>query len=110
MTAFTYKGYGRIYTNPEHIQFVKDIIKLIDENEYNCYYPEFLVGMWDDYPHVVYVGKFELDKEKFKDLCKKADIPVFIFDSGMNDHPRGYYPTKPLTKEEIQQLSYGELK
>jgi len=107
MTAFTYKGYGRIYTNPEHIQDVEDIIKLLDEFEWG-YYPEGLVTSWDRYPNVEYVGKFELNEDKFKELCKKADIPVFIFDAGMNDFPLGY--TKILNKEEIQQLSYGELK
>jgi hypothetical protein len=109
MTAFTYKGYGRIYTNPEHIQVVEDIIKLLDEFEWG-YYPQGLVASWDRYPNVEYVGKFELNGEKFKEFCKKADIPVFIFDAGMNDYPSGYYPTEPLSKEEIKQLSYGELK
>jgi hypothetical protein len=110
MTTFTYKGYGRIYTNPEHIQEVKQIIQELDEFEYDNYYPEGLVGFWDDYPIVVYVGKFELDEEKFKQICKERSIPVFIFDSGMASFPRGYYPTKPLNKEEIKELSYRELK
>jgi len=109
MTAFTYKGYGRIYTNPENIQEVKNIIQELDKFEWE-YYPESLVGFWDDYPIVVYVGKFELNEEKFKKLCKERNIPVFIFDAGMSDYPSGYYPAKPLSKEEIQQLSHGELK
>ncbi len=107
MTAFTYKGYGRIYTNPEHIQVVEDIIKLLDKFEWD-YYPQGLVASWDRYPNVEYIGKFVLNVEKFKELCKMADIPAFIFDAGMNDFPLGY--TKILNKEEIQQLSYGELK
>lgn len=108
MTAFTYKGFGRIYTNPEHIQVVEDIIKLLDEFEWS-YYPKGLVASWDNYPNVEYVGKFELDEQKFKELCKKAYIPVFIFDAGMNNYPSGYYPTEPLSKAEIKQLSYGEV-
>ena len=82
-------------------------MKLLDEFEWG-YYPEGLVTSWDKYPNVEYVGKFELNGEKFKEFCKKADIPVFIFDAGMNDYPRGY--VKTLNREEIKQLSYGELK
>jgi hypothetical protein len=108
MTAFTYKGYGRIYTIPEHIQDVESIIEVLDGFEWE-YYPGGLVTSWDRYPNVEYVGKFELDEEKFKQICKERNIPVFIFDAGMNDYPSGYYPTEPLSKEEIKQLSYGEV-
>ena len=107
MTAFTYKGYGRIYTNPEYIQEVENIIQELDKFEWS-YYPERLVTSWDRYPIVQYVGKFELDEEKFKKLCKERKIPVFIFDAGMNDYPSGY--TKTLNVEEIKELSYGEVK
>jgi hypothetical protein len=107
MTAFTYKGYGRIYTNPEHIQDVKSIIEVLDRFEWE-YYPESLVGFWDDYPIVVYVGKFELNEDKFKQICKERNIPMFIFDAGRDDYPRGY--VKTLNREEIKTLSYGELK
>ena len=107
MTAFTYKGYGRIYTNPENIQDVENIIQELDEFEWE-YYPESLVGFWDDYPIVVYVGKFELDEEKFKQICKERNIPVFVFNAYDNEYPRGY--VKTLNREEIKTLSYGELK
>ena len=107
MTAFTYKGYGHIYTNLENIQDVENIIQELDEFEWS-YYPEGLVTSWDRYPYVKYVGKFELDGEKFKELCKERNIPVFIFDAGMDDWTSGY--TKTLNREEIKELSYGELK
>ena len=107
MTAFTYKGYGRIYTNPENIKEVETIIKELDEFEW-CYYSEGLVTSWDRYPNIEYVGKFELDGDKFKEICKERNIPVFIFDAFMNSYPRGY--CKTLNKEEIKTLSYGELK
>lgn len=109
MTAFTYKGYGRIYTDIKNVQVVENIIQELDEFEWS-YYPKGLVTSWNNYPNVEYVGKFELDEEKFKQICNARNIPVFIFDAGMNDSPSGYYPTKPLSREEIQQLSYGELK
>jgi hypothetical protein len=108
MTAFTYKGYGRIYTNPENIKEVEAIIKELDEFEWS-YYPEKLVTSWDEYPSVEYIGKFELTETiKFKEICKERNIPVFIFDAFMNSYTRGY--CKTLNKEEIKTLSYGELK
>jgi hypothetical protein len=109
MTAFTYKGYGRIYTNPENIQEVENIIQELDEFEWG-YYPGGLVISWDKYPNVEYVGKFELNEEKFKQICKERNIPVFIFDASFDAEPIGWYPSEPLSKEEIKTLSYGELK
>jgi len=102
MNSFTYKGYGRIYTDPEYIQVVECIIQELDG-----YYPLGLVTYWDNYPNVLFIGKFELyDCEKLKELCKERNIPVFIFDSGFDDSPLGYYPSEPLNREEIKQLSY----
>jgi hypothetical protein len=110
MTAFTYKGYGRIYTDPEHIQDVESILREIDENEYDHYYPGFLVASWGDYPNVEYIDKFALHGYSFKERCRERNIPVFVFDAGENINPLGYTYTKFLSKEEIQQRSYGELK
>ena len=108
MASFTYKGYGRIYTNPENIQDVVNIIQELDEFEWS-YYPTGLVTSWDEYPRVDYVGKFELDKEKFQQICKERNIPVFVFDASLNDYPSGYYPERPLNKEEIKQIAFGQL-
>lgn len=107
MTAFTYKGYGRIYTNPENIKEVETIIKELDEFEWG-YYPEGLVVSWDRYPNVEYVGKFELDRDKFKKICKARNIPVFVFDAEEDYNTFGY--CKTLNKQEIKELSYVELK
>ena len=68
MTAFSYKGYGRIYTNPENIQEVENIIKELNEFEWD-YYPGDIVASWEAYPSVVWVGKFELDEDLFKQSC-----------------------------------------
>ena len=108
MTAFTYKGYGRIYTNPENIEEVENIIKELDEFEWEGYYPGGLVTSWDRYPNVEYVGKFELNENKFKEICKERNIPVFIFDNGTEFESYGY--SKTLNRQEIQTLSYEELK
>ena len=109
MTAFTYKGFGRIYTNPEHIQNVENIIQELDEFEWS-YYPEGLVASWNEYPRVEYIGKFELKEERFKQICKDRNIPIFIFDAGLETSPLGYYPIEPLNTEEIKNLAFGELK
>ena len=89
MTAFKYKGYGRIYTFPKYILQVESLIKELDEFEWE-YYPGGLVISWDRYPNVEYVGKFELDEEKFKQICKERNIPVFVFNAYDNEYPRGY--------------------
>jgi len=49
-----------------------------------------------------------LNEEKFKELCKERNIPVFVFNAYDNEYPRGY--VKTLNREEIKTLSYGELK
>lgn len=111
MTAFTYKGYGRIYTNPENIQDVENILREIDPIEYDGFYPGgSLVASWDEYPEVKYVYKFDLMEDEFKILCKERNIPVFVFDAGKDSYPSGYHPFRPMNKEEIKNLAFWELK
>lgn len=100
---FTYKGYGRIYVqNQEDVKKVEDIIKQSDEFEWN-YYPESLVTTIDRYPDVVYVGKFELNFN-LEEECRKQNISVFVFDSGMENWPKGYRTCELSNKEQIQNL------
>lgn len=104
MKEFTYKGYGRIYVqNAEDIQKVEQILHEKDQFEFEDYYPGNLVTTLDRYPSVIYIGKFTLNFD-LEAECKKQNIPIFIFDSGREDCPRGYYPTQPLTKNEILNL------
>lgn len=102
--AFTYKGYGRIYTNPGNIQKVENIIKELNEFEWDYYYPKDLVASLEEYPNVVYVGKFEFDEDLFKQICKEKNIPVLVFDSGDDGFPDGLI--KCCTKEEIKSLFF----
>ena len=102
MTEFTYKGYGRIYTNPENIQEVENIIKQLNEFEWH-YYPRDLVASWDAYPSVVYIGKFELFEPGFKQACKAKNIPAFVFDSEFDQFPVG--AVKLLTQKDIKAMS-----
>jgi hypothetical protein len=104
-SVFEYKGYGRIYTDPEHTQKLSDLIKEIDTFE-SDYIPESLVGIWDDYPNTVYIGKFELDRENFEKVCNENNIPAFVFSA--SEYSNGYY--KLLNKAEIQSLAYTKLK
>lgn len=102
MNNLTYKGYGRIYVQTENdIEKVKKIIKDNDEYEFETYYPHDLITSLKNYPNVVYIGKFELLFDLTEE-CKKMNIPIFIFDSGYECSPKGYYKTEPLTKEEIE--------
>lgn len=104
MTAFKYKGYGRIYTFPKYILQVESLIKELDEFEWS-YYPEGLVVDFDRYPNVIYIGKFELNLEKFKEECDKRRLPVFVFNSEDNDEPCGAY--KLITKDDLKNDLYN---
>jgi len=100
----TFKGYGRIYVlTQEDVQKVENVIKEMDSYEFDNYYPEGLVTTLDNYPRVVYIGKFDFSFSLTEE-CKKRSIPIFIFDSGFEDRPRGYYNTEPYTKDQIQTL------
>lgn len=102
-SQFTYKGYGRIYVKKEEdIKKVEEILKNLDKFEWN-YYPEGLVTTLNYYPKVIYVGKYD-PNFNIVDECISRGIEVFVFDSGMNDWPDGYYPNQPLTEEEISAL------
>ena len=103
--AFTYKGYGRIYTNPENIQEVENIIKELNEFEWD-YYPKNLVASVEEYPSVIWVGKFELDEDLFKQVCKEKHILALVFNSGFEEFPFGL--TKCFTKEEIKSLFFED--
>lgn len=85
-TAFTRKGYGRIYVNREEdIQFVKDKIKEMDEFEFE-YLPPDLITTFDRYPELEYTGKFDdLDIDKLTALCWQQGVFIFCLDNGHED-------------------------
>lgn len=99
---FTHKGYGRIYAlNEVHVEEIESLIGELDLYEFIHYYPEGLVATASVYPNVIYVGKFCLP-QKFKEECKKRNIPICIFDSGDEMYPNGVY--KLLTKDDISKM------
>lgn len=82
---FSSKRYGRIYVYHEKdIQVVKDIIKDMDDFEYE-YLPMTLITTVDKFPEIVYVGKFDdLDLDELAVRCVKQNIPVFCFNPKPN--------------------------
>lgn len=87
MGTLTHKGFGRIYCeNVEDIKKVDTIIKELDEFEYG-YLPDRMITTYDQYPEVVYTGKFsDMDMNKLTSECWKRGIKVWVFDSGHNEY------------------------
>lgn len=83
---FPHKGYGRIYVEKEEdIQKVKDIIKEIDEFEYE-YIPRDLIAVFKDKIVTTYTHKFsDLDISVLMEKCWQRGIKMFCVDGG-NDH------------------------
>lgn len=86
--TFTRKGYGRIYVNnPNSVDNVRSIIEKLDSDEFT-YMPEDLITTFDQYPQVVYTGKFdEIDLIKLTMRCYEAGIFIMCFNSGHNQYP-----------------------
>lgn len=99
------KGYGRIYVkDSELIPLVEGIISKMDEYEFKYYYPSDLVATVDDYPNVVYLGKFDLDLNELKSRCLNSGVKIVIFDAGDDPYPqcRVHYQTKKDIENELE--------
>ena len=75
------KGYGRIFVEKEEdIQRVKDIIKEMDEYEYD-YLPQDLVAVFnveDKFTAVTYTHKFtDINLNELMDKCWRLGIKAF---------------------------------
>ena len=88
MKTFTRKGYGRIYVDTlENIEKVKEIIKEMDQYEYE-YLPPDLIALFSEYPNVAYVHKFnDLDINKLTAKCWSLGIKIWVFDAGFEEYP-----------------------
>lgn len=78
--TFSRKNYGRILVREEeHIQKVKDIIKEMDEFEYD-YMPDDLITVFKQNDvSTVYTQKFDsLDLNELQLRCWEQDIPIMI--------------------------------
>ena len=83
---FPHKGYGRIYVDKqEDIQSVKDIIKEMDEFEYE-YLPDDLIAVFEAKIVTTYTHKFDdLDISAFMEKCWQQGIKMFCITSSDND-------------------------
>ena len=87
MGTLTHKGYGRIYCEKaDDIEKVDAVIKELDEFEHG-YLPEKMIATFDNYPQVVYTGKFsDMDMSKLTAECWKRGIRIWVHDSGHNEY------------------------
>lgn len=86
--TLTHKGYGRIYVDSEeNIEKVKEIIKRLDEFEYD-YLPKNMIAVYTDFPNVVYIHKFsDLDMDGLTATCWGEGVKVWVFDAGHEEFP-----------------------
>jgi len=80
---FPHKGYGRIYVEKEEdIQKVKDIIKEMDEFEFE-YIPKDLIAVFKDKIVTTHTHKFsDLDISVLMGKCWQQGIKMFCVDGG----------------------------
>lgn len=101
MSNFTEKGYGRIYVDcAADAVTLSKLIHELDPYEATNYFPPDLIALVDEYPHVVYIGKFEPEFD-IAVTAAARNLKVFVFDSGREKFPKGYYPPA-LTRDEIK--------
>ncbi len=83
MNFLTRKGYAQIYVQHERdVQAVKDIIKELDDFEYE-YLPSKMVVPFADYPNLAYTGKFDsLCMNKLTATCWSRGIHIWVCDNG----------------------------
>ena len=93
MGTLTHKGYGRIYCETvDDIAKVHDVIKELDEYEFG-YMPKGIVTTFNEYPNVVYTGKFsDMGMDTLTAVCWSKGIKFWVFDAGRNDLPVSEIP------------------
>lgn len=86
MSELSHKGYARIYVpTVEDVQKVKDVIKEIDEFEFD-YLPNDLIAPFSEYPALAYTHKFsDMDMNKLTAICWSRGIHIFVCDNGLNE-------------------------
>ena len=93
------KGFSRIFVMiPDQIQLVKDIIKGMDDFEWN-YFPEDLVTVFkpNSENKLVYNGKFDLDILRFLNICENQKIEVLVWSVPMDYENEDRYYTLETT-------------
>ena len=84
--GFPRKGLGRIYVQHEDdIDKVREIVKELDENEF-YYLPDDFVTTVDQYPRLVFVGKFDdMPIEALTAECWKRGVPIWCVCDGAGE-------------------------
>ena len=79
---FTRKTYGRIVVHDEKdVVPVFEILKAIDPEEVANYMPDNLIAPIGTAVSVIYLHKFEMDKNEIQRRCLIAGIPVWLLDN-----------------------------
>ena len=89
MRTLTRKGYARIYCEADRqVEIIKGLIKQMDEFEFD-YLPRDLIAPFDEYPKVVYTGKFDaLDVDELTAICWQGGMHIWVFDAGHEQFPQ----------------------
>lgn len=81
--TFQRKTYGRIFVQKEEdVAVVLDVLKEVDEYEFSHYAPKDLVGVYGDHKTLVYLHKFEMDKNAIFQACAARGVWVWCVDGG----------------------------
>jgi hypothetical protein len=77
---FDYKGKGRIFTDSEeNVSKIREIIRGIDEDEYEYYLPADLVAVYQGQIETVYTGKFDsFELSGLLERCRQEGIPCRV--------------------------------
>ena len=105
MRTLTHKGYSRLYVEyAPHIKDVLCILQELDPFEFD-YMPDAWVTHCQDYPHVVYTGKFsDLDMNLLTIACWRQGMPVWVFDAGHIEWPSDALKAWRNTHAEAQEM------
>lgn len=82
---FDRKGYGAILVQKEEdIEKVKDIIRQMDEDEYEHYFNEKMIMVYNKDIEAEYNGKFELNVIDLALICIDQGIFISIINGSFN--------------------------
>lgn len=86
--SFPYKGLGRIFVRTKsEVAKVEKLIEQLDPIEYEGYYPEGLVTVFENmYFDVIPLGKFEVDLYKLYQLCLTKGIDIVATTTSTADY------------------------
>lgn len=83
--TFDRKGYGAILVQKEEdIEKVKDIIRQMDEDEYENYFNEKMIMVYNKNIEAEYNGKFELNVIDLALICIDQGIFISIINGSFN--------------------------